>query len=75
MTGGGLYIILFITRLRAKSINITSHSVPFYNLFDSTIRSVDQQTNSPPKLAMEYIGFDKLLDYLRSDTKDVNQRH
>ena len=29
---------------------ITSHGVSFYNLFVTSIRSVDQQRNSPPKL-------------------------
>ena len=49
----------------------------FYNLF-VTIRSVDQQSKLFAKdvdfaQQPEYTGVDKLLDYLRRDTKDVNQ--
>ena len=48
----------------------------FYNLF-VTIRSVDQQVNSLPKTLTSRsnrIRWGMLPDYLRSDTKDLNQR-
>ena len=42
MTGDVLYMIPLITRLLAKTKKITSHGAPFYNLFVTSIRSVDQ---------------------------------
>ena len=51
----------------------TSRDVSFHNLFVTSIRSVDQP-KTLQRLATKYAGVDKLPDYLRSDTKDVNQR-
>ena len=69
MAGDVLYIIPLITRLLTS---LKKKMVSFYNFF-VIIRSVDQQRNSPPKtLATEYAGVDKLPDYLRNDTRDVN---
>ena len=58
MTGHVLYIIPLITRRLAK----TKKRVSFYNLFVTSIRSVDQQRNSPPKTltSLTYAGVDKL---------------
>ena len=76
MTGEVLYIIPLITRLLPKTKQF------IYNVFVTSIHSVDQQRNSPPKTLTSSLSnrqrlvdtcpayyIDKLPDYVRSDTK------